>query len=378
MPAPKPGNLPAEASPNAPAQRRGIPPVLISHDRLRAAAVRIFRASGSEAEEAAIVADHLVEANLRGHDSHGVGMIPTYMESLAAGTLKPNHRGRVAQQDGSFIVYDGERGYGQVVARAATDLAIQHAQKSGIAVLALRNAHHIGRVGSYGEQCAAAGLVSIHFVNVIGNLPRVAPHRGTDARLSTNPICIAFPAAEVGRPMILDLATSKVALGKVRVALNEGHDVAPGLIMDSRGQPTTDPAAMFEPPVGALLPLAEHKGYGLAFACELLAGAIGGSGTFKKANQDQRTVTNGMLAFILDPQRLVERDWLMSEIEEITGYVTASPPHDPGEPVIIPGDPERQKRKLRMAEGIPLDGVTYGQLVDCALAHGLNADVLTG
>src|SRR6266404_5354768 len=138
--------------------------MLFPHERLRAAAVRIFCAAGSTVEEAAVVADHLIEANFRGHDSHGVGMIPTYLESLAAGTLKPNRQGRVVREDDAFIVYDGERGYGQVVARAATDLGIARALKSGIAVVALRNAHHIGRVGSYGEQCASAGLASIHFV----------------------------------------------------------------------------------------------------------------------------------------------------------------------------------------------------------------------
>jgi uncharacterized oxidoreductase len=126
-------------------------------------------------------------------------------------------------------------------------------------VVALRNAHHIGRVGSYREQCASASLASIHFVNVIGNIPRVAPHRGTDARLSTNPICIALPASEPGRPMILDMATCKVALGKVRVARNEGHQLAPGLIIDSRGRPTTDLQAMFETPAGALLPFPDRQ-----------------------------------------------------------------------------------------------------------------------
>ncbi len=352
--------------------------MLFSHENLRAAAVRIFRAAGSAAEEAAIVADHLVEANLRGHDSHGVGMIPTYLESLAAGTLKPNRPGRVAREDDAFIVYDGERGYGQVVARTATELGIARALKSGIAVVALRNAHHIGRVGSYGEQCASAGLASLHFVNVIGNTPRVAPHGGTDARLSTNPICIALPAAEPDRPMILDMATSKVALGKVRVARNEGHRLAPDLIIDSRGRPTDDPQAMYESPPGALLPLAEHKGFALAFACELLAGAIAGGGTLKQENQEQRTVTNGMLAFIFDPRRLTDHEWIKAEIREITAYVTASPPRDPGEPVLIPGDPERRMRKLRLVEGIPVDAITCAEIVESAAMLGLHLPEFAG
>lgn len=346
--------------------------MLISHDRLRAAVARILRAAGSAPAEAEIVADHLVEANLRGHDSHGVGMIPTYMESLAGGTLTPNRGGRTVREDGAFIVYDGERGYGQVVARTATELAIAKARDSGIAVLALRNAHHIGRVGSYGEQCAAAGLVSLHFVNVTGHTPRVAPHRGTDARLSTNPICIALPPVEPDRPMILDMATCKVALGKVRVARNEGHELEPGLIIDKEGKPSRDPQVMFDTPAGALLPLAEHKGYALALACELLAGAIAGGGTLTRANQGLGTVTNSMLAFVLDPRRMTDYDWISAEIAEITGQVTASPPRNPAEPVLIPGDPERQMRRRRMAEGIPVDDVTWGQIVEAAIFLGLD------
>ena len=138
--------------------------------------------------------------------------------------------------------------------------------QDGLAAVALRNAHHIGRIGSYGEQCAAAGLISVHFVNVIGHKPLVAPHRGRDARLATNPVCIALPAAEPGRPVILDMATSKVALGKVRVAATRARARA-GSAPRRRGRPTTIPTFV-RPPVRRPLPMAEHKGYALAFVCE--------------------------------------------------------------------------------------------------------------
>jgi uncharacterized oxidoreductase len=224
---------------------------IIDHQALGALAARIFAAGGSADDEARLVADHLVEANLCGHDSHGVGMIPRYVHHLRAGSLVPNRRGRVLRDEGAIITYDGERGYGQVVAHAATDLAIRRAAASGIAVVALRNAHHIGRVGAYGEQSATAGMVSLHFVNVIGHEPLVAPHRGRDARLSTNPVCIALPAAEPGRPIVLDMATSKVAMGKVRVARNKGAALPPGLVLDAAGRPSTDPRVMFQKPTGA-------------------------------------------------------------------------------------------------------------------------------
>jgi hydroxycarboxylate dehydrogenase B len=324
-------------------------------------------------DEAEVVADHLVEANLCGHDSHGVVMIPPYLRNLAAGSLCPNRRGKIIGETDAFILYDGERGYGQMVAREATALGIARARLSGVAVVALRNAHHIGRVGSYGEQCAAAGLVSLHFVNVTGHRPYVAPHRGRDARLSTNPLCIAVPGAAADRPIILDMATSKVAVGKVRVAANQGRSLAPDLLIDGAGRPTTDPHALFEVPSGALLPFGEHKGYALSFLCELLAGAVAGGGRLTPESQGGATITNAMLAIILDPARLVDREWLRAEVEAIIGYVTASPPADAAEPVLVPGDPEREQRARRSAEGVPIDEATWGQIAEAAGGLGLDA-----
>jgi hydroxycarboxylate dehydrogenase B len=350
--------------------------MLIDHQELRAIARRIFEAGGSLPEEARTISDHLAEANLRGHDSHGVGMIPRYVANLRLGTVAPNRKGRVLSESGSLVAYDGERGYGQVVAAEATRLAIERARKNGVAVVALRNAHHIGRVGTYGEMCAEADLVSVHFVNVIGHNAIVAPHRGSDARLSTNPVCIAVPAAEPGRPIILDMATSKVALGKVRVAKNRGVAMAPAHIIDSKGKPTTDPDAMFQKPTGAILPMAEHKGYALAFVCELLAGAIGGGGTLRPENQGLDTITNCMLSFVIDPSRIAERDWIRNEILAITRYVTASPAQNPAEPVLIPGDPERLSRAERVRNGVPLDAETWREIAAAGESLGLPTDAL--
>lgn len=346
----------------------------IDHQELRSIAERIFEAGRSEPEEARIVSDHLVEANLRGHDSHGVGMIPQYLRNLHGSTLKPNTKGRVVSKAGSLIVYDGERGYGQVVAREATLRGIERARANGVAVVALRNAHHIGRVGAYGELCAEAGLVSLHFVNVSGHGPTVAPFRGRDGRLLTNPVCIAVPAAEPGRPIILDMATSRVALGKVRVARNQGKEMEPGYLIDAGGRPTTDPNVMYRTPKGALLSFGEHKGYALGFVCDVLAGAVAGSGTLREENQVQDTITNGMLAFVIDPARLVDPAWLRDEIVAITRYVTASPPQKPEEPVLIPGDPERISRAERIKEGIPLDDETWRGIVAAAGSIGLELE----
>jgi uncharacterized oxidoreductase len=344
------------------------PMMLIDHAELHGIALRVFEAAGSEADEARIIADHLIEANLRGHDSHGVGLIPNYLQHLAGGTVVANRKGRIVSQDGSLIVYDGERAWGQIAAREATLAGIAKARETGVAVVALRNPHHIGRVGTYGELCAEAGLVSFHFVNVTDARPAVAPWRGTDARFSTNPVCIAMPGPEPQRPIILDMATSVVAMGKVRVARNKGEQLKPGILLDGEGKPTTDPDAMYRQPRGAVLTFGEHKGYALAFVCEMLAGALCGSGTMRPERQGRGTATNGMLTIVIDPSRLIDREWLREEIAAITRYITASPPARPDEPVLIPGDPERLTRAERLANGVPIDDETWRELTTAARA----------
>ena len=341
---------------------------LINQVELRGIARRVFEAAGSEAEEARLIADHLIEANLRGHDSHGIGLIPNYLQHLAGGTAFANRKGRIVSEDGSLIVYDGERAWGQIAAREATMIGIEKARETGVAVVALRNPHHIGRVGTYGELCAEAGMISFHFVNVTDARPAVAPWRGTDARFSTNPVCIAMPGPEPERPIILDMATSVVAMGKVRVARNKGEQMKPGMLLDGGGKPTTDPGAMYRQPRGALLTVGEHKGYALAFVCEMLAGALCGSGTMRPERQGAGTATNGMLTIVIDPSRLVDRQWLRDEIAAMTAYITASPPQRPDEPVLIPGDPERLTRAERTKNGIPVDDETWRELVEAARA----------
>jgi hydroxycarboxylate dehydrogenase B len=343
---------------------------LIPAAQLTAAAHRVFAAAGSAEAEAEIIADHLVAANLKGHDSHGVGMIPSYLRNLGGGKVAPNQPGRVVSDGGAIIVYDGERGYGQIVAREATQLGIERARAAGVAVVALRNAHHIGRVGTYGEMCAAAGLLSLHFVNITDQRPAVAPWRGSDGRFGTNPLCIAMPGPAPDRPIICDMATSRIAMGKVRVARNKGEAIAPGTLLDAAGQPTTDPHVMYQRPRGALLPFGEHKGYALAFICEMLGGAITGSGTMRPERQDAESVTNGMLAIVIDPARITDHAWLQDEVAAMTAYVTASPPGQPGVPVLIPGDPERANRAQRLRDGVPIDDETWREII--AAARGVN------
>jgi hydroxycarboxylate dehydrogenase B len=346
----------------------------IDHTRLRLLANRIVAAGGSSPAEAAIVAEHLVEANLRGHDSHGVGMLVAYVRDLEAGTLKVNQTPEIVSEAGALSVWDARAGYGQVIARQAVEWAVAAARQHGVAVNGLRNAHHIGRVGTYGEIAARAGMVALHFVNVASGPPPVAPFRGREGRFLTNPVCIAIPGTANNDPILLDFATSRVAMGKVRVAHNAGKSMQEGVLLDHAGQPTTDPAVMYGEPRGVVLPFGEHKGSGLALVCELLAGAIVGSATVTSSTPPARGIINGMLSIVIDPARLSTRDSMLAEIDAMIAWVKSASPGDPNLPVLVAGEPERIARAERLAHGITIDDETWSQLSAIAERYQVSLD----
>ncbi len=342
----------------------------ISHDRLAVLGARILTAAGAAEEDAAIVAGHLVEANLRGHDSHGVGMLPHYVRAIAAGLLDPKGHAAVDDRGGPILGVDGRKGFGQVVAREGTAAGVARAREAGVAVVALRNAFHVGRVGAYGEQAAEAGLVSLHFVNVVGHPPLVAPFRGSDGRFATNPVCLTVPSAGGKPPVVLDFATSLVALGKVRVAMMRGETMPDGVLVDAKGRPTNDPRVMYAEPKGAILPFGLHKGYGLAFLAELLAGALTGGGTVTAVPFEKDRITNNMLSVLLAPARLPGAERFEAEVASAIEHVKASPPADPSLPVLVAGEPELQWRARRLAEGIPVEPATWEEIVAAGASVG--------
>ncbi|MCZ6512038.1 MAG: malate/lactate/ureidoglycolate dehydrogenase [Alphaproteobacteria bacterium] len=345
--------------------------VIITADALRALTYEIIRHGGSEAAECQIVSDHLVDANLSGHDSHGVGIVPTYVINLQKNMLRPNTGVTNVRDDGAFLQFDGGKGYGQRVAGEAMSAAIERCRETGIVVATLKNAHHIGRVGAYGEMATAAGMISLHFVNVTDHFTIVAPHRGTDSRFGTNPVCIAMPTGNPAEPIILDMATSKVAMGKLRVADNAGRRLPDGIVIDADGAPSNDPGVMFREPRGALLPFAEHKGYGLALMAELLSGTLSGGGTIQPANERLDGIINTMTVIVLDPARLGDVGWILGEVDAMAAFAKASPPTDPDLPVLVPGEPERLSRAERNANGVPLDRESWQQLLRAGETLGL-------
>jgi uncharacterized oxidoreductase len=342
--------------------------VTVDAEPLRSAIRAIFARAGSTEREATLVAANLVEANLTGHDSHGVGMVPRYVEALNEGGLRINQKLRVVTDTGPLLMLDGNAGFGQVMAFDAMALGIERVSTHGVAVVGLANSHHIGRIGAWAEQCIAAGCVSIHFVNVISK-PVVAPFGGRDARFVTNPFCVGIPMAS-GEPIVLDFATSRIAMGKVRVALNKGERVKPETLLDAYGEPTTDPAALFAEPSGAILTFGEHKGYGMAVVCEILGGALAGGVTLH-ARPTERAIINNMLTFIVDPRRLGTAERLAREAAAFAQWVCASPPGLGVDHVRLAGDPERESRRERLASGIPIDATTWQQILAAADSVGL-------
>ena len=335
---------------------------------LRAALRELMRGFGSEALESERVVDNLLQANLTGHDSHGIGMLPRYGAAFLEGGLQANAHVSVRIDTGSLLAIDGNAGFGQVVGHEAMQLGIERAQEHGSCIMALGNAHHLGRIGAWAEMAVAEGLVSVHFVNVISR-PLVAPWGGGDARFGTNPFAVGIPVA-AGEEVILDLATSVIAQGKARVASNKGELLAPGRLLDDRGRPTTDPKFAVVPPLGALLTFGEHKGFGLALVCELLGGALAGGLTTHGADSGVKRVLNGMLTILFDPDRLADPATFQHEMHAFLDWVKASPPQDGTDRVRVAGEPERECRSRRLADGVPVDAATWNELLATAALLG--------
>ncbi len=341
---------------------------------LQAQVANIFVATGSSEAEAHTVAANLVMANLSGHDSHGVGMLPRYVEAVLEGGLKPNTSVKIKLDIGSILSLDGQRGYGQVVGEQAMQLGLARARQHGSCIMTLANSHHLGRIGHFAEMAVAEGFVSLHFVNVLSR-PVVAPWGGADGRFGTNPCCIGVPLK--GRePFVLDFATSRVAQGKMRVAYNKGVQVAPGTLIDEHGHPTTEPGVVVVPQsnglFGALMTFGEYKGYGMAVACELLGGALTGSGTWHKPTDPAvRAVINGMLTILIDPARLGTQAAFEAEAVAFIDWLQAGPVAPGFDAVQLAGEPERAARRQRQLGGITVDAQTWQEIVEAGRKVGV-------
>ncbi|MGC8522931.1 MAG: malate/lactate/ureidoglycolate dehydrogenase [Acidibrevibacterium sp.] len=338
--------------------------------RLQAYVAEIFAAAGCEAEEAARIGRYLVSANLAGHDSHGVIRVPRYVAWLKEGAVRAGQSLTIVQETPSHAVVDGNCGFGQTVGPLAVDLGIVKAKATGLAAIALRRAGHLGRIGDWGERAAEAGLLSLHFVNVAGG-ELTAPFGGVSRRFATNPICITVPRAR-GVSLVLDFATSRVAEGKVLVASQGGKKVPDDSLIGPDGTISGDPRLLYgeiegthlrdaTKGKGALRTFGEHKGSGLAFMCELLAGCLTGGATSGPMPEGPRRITNGMLSLYIDPGHFAGAGFARA-VEDYAAYVKAAQPASPGGEVLLPGEPETRTREARLAAGIPLSRETWAAI----------------
>jgi uncharacterized oxidoreductase len=339
--------------------------VLLPTEKIRQWVCNLWRAAGSSEHEAQLTADHLVGANLAGHDSHGVGMVAPYVRSLEAGELQLNQRLSVVTDTETLLVVDGNRGIGQSMAFQTMQLAVERARRNGVVIVGLRNTHHIGRVGHWAEQAIAAGFAAIHFTNVVSR-PTVAPHGGRQSRFGTNPLTVGLPRRNAA-PILLDFASSAIAVGKVRVAYNRKGQVPAGMLIDHEGEPTTNPAVMYEEPMGALLTAAGHKGYALAMVCDLLGSALFGGNTSHPSHLRKPGLYNNMLAIVFDPARFGAGEHFEQEAHAFIDYVQSAKRADPDAPIEIPGDAERRYRVQR-AQALPIDAGTLRTLDEAARA----------
>ncbi len=347
--------------------------VLIPQADLYQLAFACLNGAGCEPLEADRVAQHLVDANLAGHDSHGMGMLPLYLASVRRGGLIPNCPPKLVTDFGAVLVYDGERGFGHSAARTVLDAAMRRASELGVALVSLRNAGHLGRIGDHGEYVAQAGMAALMLVNAVGRPATVAPFGGLQARLASNPFCLAYPAIDGQVPIVLDAATAAVAVGKARVAKANGLQLPAGLLLDDAGQPTTDPRFALGDPHGAILPFGLHKGSGLGLFCDLFAGALMGGETIQpgNGNQQRMAAANNLFALVVNPQSLGDTTAADAEARALLNYFRSARPVDPGQPVLVPGENEARTRAQRLEHGIELDLETWGQLVALAKSLGL-------
>lgn len=330
---------------------------------------RIFEAAGAPPDTAQTVAAMLVEANLKGHDSHGVLRIPQYVDRVKSGQIRPAARPKVLAERGATSLVSGEWGFGQPAGVVATDEAVRHAREYGIGAAGLVQCNHLGRVGVYVERAADADCAAMVWVGGLGTRPAV-PHGGSRSALGTNPISLGFPVQDE-HPVVLDYATTAIAVGKIMVARAAGKPLPPGLMIDRNGQPTTDPGDFYND--GALLPFGGHKGYALSVLSELLGQALTGSECHDPGTAEDVFRRAGALfvAIHLGAFRPLE------EAKEAARHVVVRlrkvPPAPGVESVQTPGEPEARTMRQRLAGGVEIADATWRSIAAAAAALGVPA-----
>ena len=338
-------------------------------DQLIEHTTAVLVAAGTPADKAGLVAGLLVEANSAGHDSHGVIRLPQYLTAVEKKEIVPDAEVEITRQTPMMAVVEGNWGFGQVTMSRAAELGLDKARQTGMAAVAVRQANHIGRLGSYVDLIAGKGMIGMMFVNAAG-VPqlRMAPWGGTEPRLLTDPLAFGIPNSTA--PIVIDMTTTVVAEGKVRVARNRGEETPDGWLLNSMGEPTNDPNDLYGDPPGSILPLggaaAGHKGYALNVALELIGGILTGSGY---AGKDRR-IRNGVLLIVIDVEQFLPLDEFFEESEKFVAHVKSSPPAEGFDEILMPGEIETRAARQR-ARGIAVEEETWRQIVEWGAKLGV-------
>jgi len=329
-------------------------------------AFQLLMAAQVPHQKADLVARSLVASNLRGVDSHGLQLLPYYLEQIQMGNIKPAAEGHVASEDGACLVYDGESGIGQWISAICSDHAVRLARVHGLAMAVARESNHFGAAAFWAARMSAAGCIGIVMCNAS---PLVAPWQGKEPRFGTNPIAMSVPGPDT---WLLDMATTTVALGKILNAQNHGRTSIPeGWAMDSDGVPTTDTATAL---AGLLMPLGGYKGSGLAMLAEILCAVLSGGamstelGGIRVQGQPMRT---SQLFLAIDVARFMPLPEFEQRMRDLVAMVKSSKTAPGYEEILVAGDPEWRTEELRRQSGIPLSEGVWQSLSECARQLGI-------
>jgi LDH2 family malate/lactate/ureidoglycolate dehydrogenase len=343
--------------------------VKVQNEHLRRIGGALLEAAGVPPAEAEIVARHCVSANLVGHDSHGIIQIPTYIDRMKAGHIVPGAPWEIVQESPSTTVIDGHWGFGYVANERAMRLTIEKAKKTNVAAATVFRQGHIGRLASYPLMAAEQGMIGLITADSGRSPKSVAPFGGREARLGTNPLAIAVPS-DLDGPLFIDMATSAVAVGKVKLAQARGQPIPKGWVVDKDGALTTDPQQLFQG--GALLPLGGpgegYKGYGLAVMVEILCGLLTGLG-FGVEPTGRHNDGCFMAVFKVDAFRPLQQ--FKQEVAELAHYLKSTPPSEGSSGVLYPGEIEHRTESERIRNGIEIEAATWKKLQTLAESYGI-------
>ncbi|MGC6518378.1 MAG: Ldh family oxidoreductase [Candidatus Puniceispirillaceae bacterium] len=353
--------------------------MLISVDVITNWLSHIFCAANVPQKEAHLIATHLVDADASGHPSHGIVRVARYIDYLDKQMVRPVCQTKTIISSASLCLLDGQYSFGQILGHKVVSTAENLVSEHGIGLVGLRHAGHLGRIGAWAELLAQKGFVSVHFVTVTGSAI-VAPFGAREAKISTAPVTIGIPGGASEDDFILDFATSRIAEGKILVSQKTGALLPHDAMVDEEGKDTDKPVTIYGDTVnepapnpsagtGAIQTFGDHKGSGLGLACELLAGALTGSGT----NAHDRPFCNGMLSIVFNPQTFDKDNQMQQEITDFIQSIRGAKPRIEGQKVLIPGDEERAKRAQIHAQGVPLDNTIIDDLTK--LSHRFDVPV---